>query len=66
MSKKSQKKVEPVALDGVLSAEEREESIRLTAYYRWKKKGERYGEDQDDWFEAEEAYNDSFPDAGGD
>ncbi len=30
MSKKSQKKVEPVALDRALSAEEREESIRLT------------------------------------
>lgn len=66
MSKKSQKLADPSTLDDALSAEEREESIRRAAYYRWKKKGERYGEDQDDWFEAEEAYNDSFPDAGGD
>ncbi len=62
MSKKSQKRVTPAAVNEALSAEERDESIRRAAYYRWKKKGERYGEDQDDWFEAEEAYNDSFPD----
>lgn len=40
--------------------EERDESIRLAAYYLWKKKGERHGLNRDDWFEAEESVDDSI------
>ena len=66
MSKKTRKREEPETIDDVLTHEQREEAIRLAAYYRWKKRGEREGEDRDDWFEAEEVFNDSFSDAGDD
>ena len=32
-----------------------EEQVRLSAYYSWKSKGEKHGEDMADWFEAEES-----------
>jgi hypothetical protein len=62
MSKKSQKRVEPEMTDGVMTPQEREEAIRLAAYYLWKKKGERHGEDRDDWSEAEDSFADSYND----
>jgi hypothetical protein len=41
--------------EDVLMSEERENQIRLAAYYHWKAKGEKHGADRDDWFEAEDS-----------
>jgi Protein of unknown function (DUF2934) len=41
--------------EDVLTSEERENQIRLAAYYRWKENGEKYGSDRDDWFEAQDS-----------
>ena len=45
-----------------LTPEEREEQVRLAAYYRWKEKGEKHGEDRDDWFEAEDSVGNDIAD----
>ncbi|TLU50877.1 MAG: DUF2934 domain-containing protein [Chlorobium sp.] len=42
--------------------EEQEDQIRLTAYYLWKEKGEKHGEDRDDWFEAESSFKEDYTD----
>jgi hypothetical protein len=39
------------------SPESRDEQIRLAAYYLWEEKGKNNGEDQEDWFKAEEYVN---------
>ena len=52
MSNKSSGKKKGKKKDLYLTDEERDESVRLAAYYLWKKKGERHGENRDDWFEA--------------
>lgn len=62
MPKKSKKRVDPEMIDEVMTPEEREEAVRLAAYYLWKKKGERHGEDRDDWSEAEDSFEDSYKD----
>ena len=62
MSKKSDQKVDPEMTDEVMTPEQRDEAIRLAAYYLWKKKGEHHGEDRDDWYEAEDSFADSYND----
>lgn len=42
-------------IEKALTSDEREEQIRLAAYYRWKAKGEKHGEDRDDWFDAQDS-----------
>jgi|GEM_PF-901193 len=60
MSNKSSAKKKGKKADLFLTDDERDESIRLAAYYLWKKKGERHGKNRDDWFEAEESFDDSI------
>jgi hypothetical protein len=36
--------------------EQREEEVRLDAYYRWESKGKNHGSDRVDWFEAEDSF----------
>jgi hypothetical protein len=36
--------------------EQREEQVRLDAYYRWESKGKNHGSDTEDWFEAENSF----------
>lgn len=63
MSKKTLKRVEPEMTDqAAMTSDEREEAIRLAAYYLWKKRGERHGEDRDDWIEAEDSFPDPYDD----
>ncbi|NTV05741.1 MAG: DUF2934 domain-containing protein [Chlorobiaceae bacterium] len=63
MPHKSKKKVKPSGIDELQTPDDREEAIRLSAYYRWKKRGEKHGEDREDWLEAEDALDDSFADS---
>ena len=63
MSNKSSTKTKGKNADPFLPEEERDELVRLAAYYLWKKKGERHGENRDDWFEAEESFDDSIADS---
>ncbi|MFZ4524922.1 MAG: DUF2934 domain-containing protein [Chlorobium sp.] len=58
MSSKSSPKRKGKRSGPRLPEKERDESVRLAAYYLWKKKGERHGENRDDWFEAEETVDD--------
>ena len=60
MSNKSSRNKRVKKVAPFQTEEERDESIRLAAYYLWKKKGERHGENRDDWFEAEESVDDSI------
>ena len=41
-----------------LTDEERQEKIKLAAYYRWEKKGRNHGAHSDDWYEAEDSLTD--------
>ena len=41
-------------VEDALTSDEREEQLRIAAYYRWKAKGKKYGTDKDDWYEAED------------
>ena len=43
------------AIEKVVTSEEREEQVRLSAYYSWQSKGEKHGEDVADWLEAEDS-----------
>ncbi|MCX6180159.1 MAG: DUF2934 domain-containing protein [Chlorobiales bacterium] len=45
-----------------LDLEQREEWIRDMAYYLWKKKGEKHGEDREDWLAAEASFNEDYSD----
>ena len=36
--------------------------VREIAYYLWKKKGEKHGEDRDDWFAAEASFHEDYTD----
>ncbi|WP_083791497.1 DUF2934 domain-containing protein [Chlorobium ferrooxidans] len=42
----------------VSALEQREDEIRLSAYYIWELKGGAQGSDVEDWIEAEQALND--------
>ena len=39
-----------------------EEDIQLAAYYLWKAKGEKAGEDREDWFSAEASFKEDYSD----
>ena len=43
-----------------MSPDERENEIRLAAYYIWEKKGEKQGEDKEDWYEAEVSFHEDY------
>jgi hypothetical protein len=43
-------------VEDALTSDEREEQLRIAAYYRWKAKGKKYGTDKDDWYEAEDLF----------
>jgi len=45
-----------------LSTDEREDDIRLAAYYLWKLRGEKHGEDRDDWYAAEASFHEDYTD----
>jgi len=55
--KKSEKKA-----NSELTQEQKEEQIRLAAYYRWEEKGKNLWADKDDWFEAEDSIVEDFKD----
>jgi len=46
----------------LLPQKEREEQIRLEAYFRWEAKGKKSDTDQEDWHEAEAALDEKIED----
>ena len=49
-------------LNSELTPEQQEEQVREIAYYLWKKKGEKHGEDRDDWFATEASFHEDYTD----
>ena len=63
MPKKSPKQPEKRPKeDSKTTSGPREEDIQLAAYYLWKAKGEKEGEDRDVWLAAEASFKEDYSD----